>query len=126
MALLSPIVASRRRGRRGAGVVLALVLCLWPRNEARADGTPLEMAVKATYLYKFAPFVEWPPRAFASPSSPLQLCVLGQDPFGSSLERAVSGQSIDGRAVSVRRLQRVDAAGSSHRLCICASEARAN
>jgi hypothetical protein len=64
----------------------------------------LESAVKAAYLLKFAPFVEWPPRAFASPTSPFSICVVGPDPFGAALDQAVAGQKVGDRPVVVRRL----------------------
>ena len=81
----------------------------------------MEYTVKAAYLYKFAPFVEWPPTAFASAASPFQLCVLGRDPFGASLDQAVSGQRVGGRPVAVRRLERVDAGSGCHLLYLGAS-----
>jgi hypothetical protein len=81
---------------------------------ARAEGASVEYAVKAAYLYKFAPFVEWPPSAFSAASAPFQLCILGQDPFGTRLDQAVSGQRVNGRPVVVRRLDRVDAASGCH------------
>jgi hypothetical protein len=84
----------------------------------------MEYAVKAAYLYKFAPFVQWPPAVFASASSPFQLCILGQDPFGASLERAVSGQRVDDHPVTVRRLARVDAASGCHMVYLGASRAQ--
>lgn len=71
---------------------------------AAGQGSPLELAIKATYLYKFAPFVEWPEHAFASPQSPFSLCVVGTDPFGDVLDEAVAGQHVSGRPIVVRRL----------------------
>jgi hypothetical protein len=72
---------------------------------ARADG--LETAIKATYLYKFAPFVEWPESAFAGASAPFTLCVVGDDPFGAVLDRAVAGQRVGERSIVVRRMETV-------------------
>jgi hypothetical protein len=66
-----------------------------------AGSASLEYAVKASYLYKFAPFVEWPPRAFATPDSPLRICVTGADPFGPALADAVRGQQIEGHPMIV-------------------------
>jgi hypothetical protein len=83
---------------------LAAVLVASP---AAAQDTSLGLAVKATYLYKFAPFVEWPKAAFASPESPLVLCVAGDDPFGQMLDEAVSGRRVSGRAIDLRRMERV-------------------
>ena len=83
--------------------LMALLMC----GRARAD-EPLELAVKATYLYKLAPFVTWPASAWADPAAPLVICVQGKDPFGPVLDRAVAGQRIGGRPVIVRRLPHVD------------------
>ena len=68
----------------------------------------LEYPVKATYLYKFAPFVTWPDTAFSAAGSPFVICILGEDPFGPVLDQAVSTQRIGQRALLVRRLDRVD------------------
>ncbi len=53
---------------------------------ALAESPPLERAVKAAYLAKFAPFVVWPEAAFAAPKAPLVLCVQGDDPFDGMLD----------------------------------------
>jgi hypothetical protein len=84
-----------------------------------ADTTALENAVKATYLYKFAPFVAWPPSAFGDPADPITICVAGDgaagnDPAGEDsvealLSQAAVGQSADGRPIAVRHLTRTDA-----------------
>lgn len=83
-------------------------------SAALADDLPLETAIKATYLYKFAPFVEWPDGAFASNSAPLQLCILGDDPFGGALAEAVAGQHIGAHAIAVLRLKNARAATGCH------------
>ncbi len=66
--------------------------------------TPLELAVKATYLYKFAPFVDWPAGAVGSPRAPFAICIVGDDPFGQILDTAVAGQLIEDHPVIVRRM----------------------
>ena len=40
-------------------------------HPAAAQDRTLEYSVKATYLYKFIPFIAWPVNAFASPASSL-------------------------------------------------------
>jgi YfiR/HmsC-like len=92
---------------RSVVAALAVLSLLLPSAEAWAETAPLELAVKATYLYKFAPFVEWPPAVFASPTSSLILCVIGDDPFGDMLDRAVAGQRAGDRAIVIRRSARV-------------------
>jgi hypothetical protein len=105
----------------GLAALLAVVVALTPQGAAHAQGGTIEYAVKAAYLYKFAPFVEWPPTAFASATSPFQVCILGRDPFGTSLDKAATGQRVDEHRVVVRRLDRVDAASGCHVLYLGAS-----
>jgi len=73
-------------------------------TSAGAAPIPLEYAVKANYLSKFAPFVNWPRGALAA-GAPFTICLLGQHSFGSVLDDAVRGQSIEGRPVTVRRIE---------------------
>lgn len=75
---------------------------------AAMAASSLEYAVKANYLYKFAPFVEWPSRAFAQASTPFSICVAGEDPFGAALDDAVRGQTLNGRPIVVRRITVVE------------------
>lgn len=83
---------------------LLVLLCGVPAGA----GESLEYAVKGTYLYKFIPFVEWPPATFATAASPLTICVFGKDPFGPELALAVRGQQ-DGRPLVVQDIQTLDA-----------------
>lgn len=78
-----------------------LLLAVPGYSQAR---NPLELAVKATYLYKFAPFVEWPEGAFESPNSPMAICVVGSDPFGVTLDQVVARQRMAEHPIVVRRL----------------------
>jgi hypothetical protein len=67
---------------------------------AVAAQTP-EDAIKAGFLYRFAPFITWPARSFAAPDSPLRICVTGTDPFGAALADPVKGLQVDGHPVVV-------------------------
>lgn len=80
-------------------LLLAGLAGAWP-----AQGQPrsLEYAVKAAFLTKFGAFVIWPGGA----PKTLQLCVVGDDPFGGALEQAAKGQA--GYAVAIRRLAAVE------------------
>jgi hypothetical protein len=78
-----------------------------PVRGSSAAEASLEYAVKAAYLYKFGAFVEWPSSAFESPTSPATLCVVGKDPFGSALDKAVDAQRIGDRPIVIRRLKTV-------------------
>ena len=65
-----------------------LVALLWslplPVVATPQPAQTLEYSVKANYLVRFAAFVDWPPRAFASSQSPVVICVAGRDPFSGA------------------------------------------
>ncbi|HSW16182.1 MAG TPA: YfiR family protein [Ramlibacter sp.] len=87
---------------------------------AQAD----EHVVKAALLSKFGLYVEWPSSTFASPASPVNLCVAGDDPFGENLDRVVAGALIEGRNVVVRRLKTVRRDSGCHILYVGGSDAQ--
>jgi hypothetical protein len=76
----------------------------WLGNPAEAQDRSLEYAVKATYLYKFIPFVAWPGNTFTSPASPFDICIIGDSSFAILVANAVAGQSVDRHAIAVRRV----------------------
>jgi hypothetical protein len=80
-----------------------------------------EYAVKATYLYNFGRFAQWPPDAVAKSDS-FPICVLGEDPFGGTLDSILSGESIGGKPVIAKRVLRVQDAFECRVLYISGSE----
>lgn len=72
----------------------------------------LELSVKATFLPKFMAYVAWPSAALPAPNEPIQLCVIGRDPFGGRLEQAIAGQRVEQRPLALRRLDTTEGAGS--------------
>lgn len=122
MALLS--LTWRTGAHRRAPWAPWTALCLamaWPAW-AQPGAGGVEYAVKAAYLYKLAPFVEWPSAVFATPSSPLVLCVAGDDPFGETLDEAVQGQRIGPRPLVVRRMPTVEPGAACHILYAAGSK----
>lgn len=91
--------------------ILAAVALLSPSlaGPAASEVSAPEFAIKAAYLLKFPPFIDWPASAFATSTSPFNLCVLGPDPFGASLDEAVRGRQVGAHPV---RLERMDSAAN--------------
>ena len=87
-------------------LILMIGLCV-PHLALADGGNPLEYEVKAAYLYKFGGFVAWPASVFTSPQSPLNVCVVGEDPFDGILDRAIDGHSIGDHPVVVHRMKNV-------------------
>jgi hypothetical protein len=103
MAPLTGILV-RAFGRVAAAASLILA--------APVDAQPTDTAVKAAFLPRFAKYVTWPPAAMPRGSEPFNLCIIGADPFGAMLDQAVRSQSVDGKAIAVRRMDSAAAADS--------------
>jgi YfiR/HmsC-like len=85
---------------------------------AQPDRQAAEVRIKAAFLYRFTGFVEWPPKSFARPDSPLIVGVLGADALALELEQVVAGRDIHGRAMVVRRLRRGEPLAGLHVLFV--------
>jgi hypothetical protein len=94
-------------------------------SEANAESLrSSENAVKATFLYNFTKFVEWPEGAFESPESSIILCILGEDIFGEAV-KVIENKTAGGRQLVIRYSQSVAEIGGCHVLFISASEKKA-
>jgi hypothetical protein len=101
--------------RRGVCIAANVLLAagFFPVDTAWARSPTLEYQVKAAFLLNFVTFTEWPATAFESPSSPLRICVVGDDPFDGSLVRTVQGEIVAGHPLITARI------GSSEELRRC-------
>lgn len=97
--------------RRLRLIPAALALAALP---AGAAAPPSDVAVKAAFLTKFPAYVAWPAAARPRPGAPLQICILGGDPFGRLIDDAARGQQVDGHPLQVRRLGAPAQAGGCH------------
>lgn len=91
------------------GYVVLLALCVAPAGKyARADAVNFANAIKANYVFKFAPFVVWPERALEPASNAFTICIAGDDPFGAVLDDVIQGQMIHEHPVVALRLTSLD------------------
>ncbi len=77
-------------------------LCAPIRAQTPVQAVP-EYAMKASYLYNFMIFAEWPPLDPLAQQGGLTLCVLGQDNFGEALNN-LEGKNVNGRRLTVTRM----------------------
>lgn len=99
---------------------LIFLITLYSPFSSQAGETS-ENEVKAAYLFNFAKFVEWPERAFASKTSPIVLCILGDDPFGEALA-SLEMKKIKGRSITVSRANNKEQVKPCHMLYVSDSE----
>jgi hypothetical protein len=111
---------------RAAGV-FSLGLALWflpgnGRAQESQPSQPSEYQLKAAFIFNFAKFVEWPPEAFAEPTSPFVIGILGEDPFGNDLERTVRNKTVKNRPLATKQIRNLAEAKNCHILFISTSE----
>lgn len=82
---------------------------------------PTDYQVKAAYLYNFGRFVEWPVSA-AGKGEFFTVCVLGKDPFGPVLDKALAGETIGGKSVVARRISTPQESGNCQVLFLSSTE----
>ncbi len=102
-------------------LVLAWALAGFPYSWAQRP-KPSDYQVKAAYLYNFGRFIEWP-RVVTAKSGPFTVCVLGQDPFGSTLDATMAGETIAGRNVVAKRISTPEESVNCQILFLSAAEA---
>lgn len=111
-----------------AGKVLARILVAACALSARVPQAgaqsepPTEYQIKAAFLYNFAKFVEWPADTFADPHAPIVLGIMGEDPFGSVLDKMVLSKTVNGRGLVIKRLKPGPDLRNCHILFISSSE----
>jgi hypothetical protein len=91
-----------RRGRLGAAT-LGLLLAAWPYGPAAgsAHGASLEYQLKAAFLLNFTRYVEWPRKSVGT--GDLNLCVVGPDVFGTTLDELAANKVVNGRRLAIRK-----------------------
>ena len=106
--------------KTAAAVACALALAAIALSAQQGRAT--EAQIKAAYLYSFGKFVEWPADTL-SPAAVFPICVLGRDPFGTTLDDVLRNASVGGQPVAAQRLSAVNEAAGCRIVYIASSEA---
>jgi hypothetical protein len=114
----------RHRFRKAAALFASLLFTLTFGAGVGAAAAPHEYQVKAVYLFNFGQFVEWPKGAYDTPQAPFVICILGDDPFGKTIDDVVRGESIGPHSLVVRRFKEPQETGDCKILFIGRSESR--
>ena len=80
-----------------------------------------EYQVKGAFLFNFARFVDWKPDATGA--DPFVLAILGDDPFGSGLDRSLRGRELNGQPIEIRRIRDLAELDDAQLLFVSRSEA---
>lgn len=99
-------------------LTLGIAVALMPPAANAQDEATLERRVKAAFVYKFAGYAQWPDSAFATPTAPIAIGVLGDNPLFSELAQVVAGRTIEGRALAIRRIRHGEPLAGLHILVV--------
>lgn len=99
-----------------------LVIGVFAALQPEARGQVSEYQLKAAFLANFAEFVTWPPTAFSGSGAPIVIGILGDDPFGGTLDRAALAKIVGGRKIAIRRSPRAEDLKGCHIVFIAKSE----
>ena len=105
-------------------ITVAMVILASLAFEAHAQDSSVssEYLIKAGFIYNFANLVQWPSNAFTQPDSPIVIGILGEDPFGTVLDRVLAGKKVNGRIFLVKRLKSVPDLKECHIVFVSSSE----
>ncbi len=80
-----------------------------------------EYQVKALFLYNFINFVDWPTVSSFNSRSTVNICIIGEDPFGDSLDD-IRAETAKGKKLAIKFYRPYDEPKGCHLLFIPAAE----
>jgi hypothetical protein len=108
-------------------LLLSAATGLLSRNVPFAQAQPptdSSVRAEAVDLLRLAEFVEWPEQPDTRTLATFNFCILGQDPFGQSLDDSVLGRSIAERQTMVVRGSRLGDMGHCDVVFVSSSESK--
>jgi hypothetical protein len=103
-----PGVSWVRRSVAGIAILAVCVIAAFASDQSRMS----EYDVKAAYLFNFGKFVRFTPSSADNNRQSFDICIVGVDSFGHTLDELTVNEQLDGRPVRVLRLKTAaDASG---------------
>jgi hypothetical protein len=112
-----------RIGLLVARILFASIVLAAPLAAPAAGDPSLEDAVKATYIYKFAPFIDWPGTSRGTET--FTICVIDTDSVTALLPQATAGQNIDNKPIVIQPVTTDDVPASCRILYVASPTAHA-
>lgn len=101
-------------------IIYIMFLIGMPQGFALAFSSANEYEIKAAYLFNLGNFIKWPEHVL---QNNLEICILGENPFGSNLELiAKKERKLQNKSVAIRGLSSLEELKGCAILFISASE----
>ncbi|MDB6001246.1 MAG: hypothetical protein JWP52_2945 [Rhizobacter sp.] len=107
-----------KRALRAMALAITLMACGVSACMADDQSQDLEYQVKAAFLFKFLNFIQWPPRGFERPDSPLVIGVIGADLMAADLAALVADRNANGHPITTRKVQAGESLQGLHMLFV--------
>jgi hypothetical protein len=115
-------IAVSRTRRAGLFAIVCWLFSNASPTALSLAGESVEYPIKLAFLYNFAKFVEWPPDSYRDPGAPLDICIIGHDPFSPDSERELRTKTVGGHPVEVLTLKATDTLSVCHMVFIPITE----
>lgn len=92
------------------------------QNVVLAQENTLEQKIKATFLYKFGNYIDWPEGTFEHDSKSLTIGIIGADEIAKELQVITRDKDVRGRSVIVRTFKPTDSLQEAQILFVGQSE----
>jgi hypothetical protein len=94
---------ARTRLRRigTAGVLILGLVTIWIGRASGQTQRTREEDVKATFLYNFAKFVEWPESSAGDAVASFRIEIVGRDPFDGRFDKLMIGKKVHDQPIEV-------------------------
>lgn len=102
-------------------ICIVIGLTMISTSVSAAADVSEEYAVKVAFIYNFTKFIDWPAEAFSSSDAPFVFGILGENPFGSSLN-FLKDKTVNGHPLIIEYIKDLSVAEKTHILFICESE----
>jgi hypothetical protein len=112
---------SRKLGIKALAILLALLGCFAPTNQAQEE-IGSEYQTKAAQIYSFTKFIDWPAKKFPNSASPFIIGVWGSDDITGFLREAFQSRRIKDRPVEIRHLTNKAELSPCHLVFVSRSE----
>src|SRR5262245_8739186 len=103
-------------------VLLVATACTLAAASSEQAESTLENDVKATFLFNFTKYVEWPAAVFQSDDEPFRVCVIGSAAFSGAVDRVIASESVGGHPLVHATAETPEAARTCHLLFISRAE----
>jgi hypothetical protein len=96
-------------------IISVFLLILFQANKSLLSAEmPAEAQVKAGFVYNFAKFTEWPSSAFATPQSPIHLCISRSKNNHYNAFTPLDGRVVQGHPLQVKMIMQLEEIKSCH------------